>query len=119
MRRFVIFSLLSALTIFSVLILSAGLLTIPVSSVFSNVMFYLLFPDLERRSAFIREMKARDVQCVFHYLALHSSAFYSPRHDGRALPNCDNYADCLVRLPLFYELDPQIVISAAKEVLGI
>ena len=82
-------------------------------------MFYLLFPDLERRSAFIREMKARDVQCVFHYLALHSSAFYSPRHDGRALPNCDHYADCLVRLPLFYELDPQIVISAAKEVLGI
>ena len=43
MRHFVIFSLLSALTIFSVLILSAGLLTIPVSSVFSNVMGHCFF----------------------------------------------------------------------------
>ena len=80
-------------------------------------MFYLVFPDLDRRSAFIREMKARDVQCVFHYLALHASDFYAGRHDGRALPNCDRYADCLVRLPFFYELDPQIVISAAEAYL--
>lgn len=67
-------------------------------------MFYLVFPDFASRTEFISKMKSRDIQCVFHYLSLHSSPFYAPRHDGRALPNCDRYADCLVRLPLFYEL---------------
>ena len=79
-------------------------------------MFYLVFPDLEKRTKFIADMKVKDVQCVFHYLALHSSPFYADRHDGRALPNCDLFADCLVRLPLFYELDPEIVVRATFEV---
>lgn len=80
-------------------------------------MFYLVFPDLEKRTAFIAGMKERGVQCVFHYLALHSSQFYSGKHDGRELPNCDRFADCLVRLPLYFELDPDAVIAAAKDVL--
>ncbi len=79
-------------------------------------MFYLVFPDLEKRTKFIGDMKAQDVQCVFHYLALHASAFYAGKHDGRALPNCDRFADCLVRMPLFYELDPEIVVRAISKV---
>lgn len=74
-------------------------------------MFYLVFPGLAERTDFISGMKSRNIQCVFHYLALHASAFYSPRHDGRTLPNCDRFADCLVRLPLFYELDVERVID--------
>ena len=69
-------------------------------------MFYLLFPDLAKRSDFIAKMKAQDVSCVFHYLPLHSSEYYKARHDGRSLPNCDRYADTLVRLPLYYGLGP-------------
>ena len=75
-------------------------------------MFYLVFPDLAKRSSFIAGMKEKGVQCVFHYLPLHSSDFYAPRHDGRRLPNCDRFADCLVRLPLFYELDERKVVDA-------
>ena len=67
-------------------------------------MFYLLLPDLEKRSALIAYLKANGVCAVFHYLSLHSSAFYADKHDGRLLPECDRYADCLVRLPLFYDL---------------
>ena len=83
-------------------------------------MFYLLFPDLAKRSDFIAKMKARDVLTVFHYLPLHSSAYYAKRHDGRELPNCDRYADTLVRLPLYYGLAPDQdkVFSAIKESLG-
>ena len=79
-------------------------------------MFYLVFPDLEKRTKFIGEMKAQDVQCVFHYLALHASAFYAGKHDGRALPNCDRFADCLVRLPLFYELDVAKVLESVAAI---
>ena len=81
-------------------------------------MFYLVFPDLAKRTDFIAKMKRRDILCVFHYLALHDSEFYRGRHDGRRLPNCDRYADCLVRLPLYYELDPRPVLSEMRNVLG-
>ena len=83
-------------------------------------MFYLLFPDLSKRSDFIAKMKARDILTVFHYLPLHSSAYYKDRHDGRALPNCDHYADTLVRLPLYYGLgsDQDKVFAAIRESLA-
>ena len=83
-------------------------------------MFYLLFPDLAKRSDFIAKMKARDILTVFHYLPLHSSAYYKDRHDGRELPNCDRYADTLVRLPLYYGLAPDQdkVFAALKEALA-
>lgn len=67
-------------------------------------MFYLLLPDLAKRTALIQHLKENDVLAVFHYLSLHSSAFYKDKHDGRVLPECDRYADTLVRLPLFYDL---------------
>lgn len=67
-------------------------------------MFYLLCPSLEFRSALMRHLKENDIQTTFHYLPLHSSKYYEDKHDGRTLPNCDYYGDCLVRLPLFYEL---------------
>ena len=61
-------------------------------------------PNLEKRTALIQHLKENDVLAVFHYLSLHSSAFYKDKHDGRPLPECDRYADTLVRLPLFYDL---------------
>ena len=83
-------------------------------------MFYLLFPDLTKRSEFIAKMKARDILTVFHYLPLHSSEYYRAQHDGRELPNCDRYADTLVRLPLYYGLgsDQDRVFAAIKESLA-
>lgn len=68
-------------------------------------MFYLVFPSLERRTEFIKYMKENGVLTPFHYLALHQSEFYHNKHDGRMLLECDRYADTLVRLPMFYDLD--------------
>ena len=67
-------------------------------------MFYLVLPDLEARTGLIKFLKENGVCAVFHYLSLHSSEYYKHKHDGRELPQCDRYADCLVRLPLFYDL---------------
>ena len=72
-------------------------------------MFYLVCNNLEERTALIKKLKDNGVQAVFHYLSLHSSEFYTSKYDGRDLPKCDNYADCLVRLPLFYELSEEQV----------
>jgi len=67
-------------------------------------MFYLLCPTLEYRTALMLFMKDNGVQTTFHYLPLHSSDFYCDKYNGKELPHCNYYADCLVRLPLFHEL---------------
>ena len=67
-------------------------------------MFYLVCRSLEERTALIKRLKDNGILAVFHYLSLHSSPYYAPKHDGRALPECDRYADCLVRLPMYYDL---------------
>ena len=72
-------------------------------------MFYLVCNNLDERTALIKKLKENGVLAVFHYLSLHSSEFYKDKHDGRDLPNCDRYADCLIRLPLFYELSVEDV----------
>lgn len=80
-------------------------------------MFYLLCPSLEYRTALMSYLKENDVQTTFHYLPLHSSKFYENKHDGRELPNCDYYGDCLVRLPLFYELQDQDIEKICKLII--
>lgn len=67
-------------------------------------MYYLVCNSLEYRTKFMAYLKDNGIQTAFHYIPLHSSAYYHKKHDGRELPNCDRFGDCLVRLPLFYEL---------------
>jgi len=71
--------------------------------------FYMILDSLEKRTAYIDHMKANGVQTVFHYIALHSSPHYKDKHDDRELPMVEVYQDCLVRLPLFYDLEDQDV----------
>lgn len=79
-------------------------------------MFYLVCKSLEERSKLIKKLKGNDIQAVFHYLSLHSSPYYSDKHDGRALPNCDRFADCLLRLPMFYGLSEIEVLKICSQI---
>ena len=79
-------------------------------------MFYLVCNSLEQRTALIKHLKENDIQSVFHYLSLHSSPYYTDKHDGRELPECDRYADCLVRLPMFYDLKDEQVIDICNTI---
>jgi dTDP-4-amino-4,6-dideoxygalactose transaminase len=81
-------------------------------------MFYLICRNLEERTALIKYLKENDILAVFHYLSLHSSAYYADKHDGRALPECDRYADTLVRLPLFYDLEIEDVERICEVIKG-
>lgn len=81
-------------------------------------MFYLVCNSLDERTALIQLLKDNGILSVFHYLSLHKSQFYAEKHDGRALPETDRYADCLVRLPLFYELETEDVLKITDLILG-
>ncbi len=74
-------------------------------------MFYLVCKNVAQRTAIINYLKQNDIWAVFHYISLHKSPFYENKHDGRHLPETDKFTDCLVRLPLYYELNVHEVIS--------
>jgi dTDP-4-amino-4,6-dideoxygalactose transaminase len=83
-------------------------------------MFYLVCRNLDERTKLISYLKEQGIGAVFHYLSLHLSDYYRGHHVGEipVLPNCDRFADCLVRLPMFYELkedEAQYVISSIHE----
>ena len=82
-------------------------------------MYYLLCPSLAARTFLIEQLQQANIQAVFHYLPLHESPFYQPHHDpSRLLPNTMRYADCLVRLPLFYDLSLEQANRVADAVLN-
>jgi dTDP-4-amino-4,6-dideoxygalactose transaminase len=72
-------------------------------------MFYVVLQSIEQRTALIAKLKENGFHAVFHYLSLHASDFYREKHDGRALPNSDKFSDCLLRLPMFYELEEEVI----------
>ena len=70
-------------------------------------MFYIVCRNLEERTNLIALLKENSIYAAFHYLSLHLSDYYREHHDGVIpnLPNCDRFADCLVRLPMYFELE--------------
>jgi dTDP-4-amino-4,6-dideoxygalactose transaminase len=78
-------------------------------------MFYLVCKNLNERTELITHLKNEDINSVFHYLSLHKSPYYNDKYTGTELKNTDNFSDCLIRLPFYFELtenDQQRVISS-------
>jgi dTDP-4-amino-4,6-dideoxygalactose transaminase len=84
-----------------------GLPNVPDFATKNGHMFYMVCRSLEERTALIESLKSQGINPVFHYLSLHTSPFYAEKHDGRVLPWSDHYTDCLIRLPLYYELSAE------------
>lgn len=82
-------------------------------------MFYLVCRSIDERSGLIKYLKEKGIGAVFHYLSLHLSDYYQKNYKNiPVLPNCDRYADCLVRLPMYYELkneEVEMVVNAIKD----
>lgn len=69
-------------------------------------MFYFICRNLEERTGLIAYLKENGVTAPFHYLSLHKSDYYLAHNEDRPeLTNCDMYSDCLIRMPMYYELE--------------
>lgn len=68
-------------------------------------MFYLICKDIDQRCELIDKLKSKNIGAVFHYLSLHKSPYYESKYEGDSLLMSDYYSECLVRLPMFYELN--------------
>jgi len=81
-------------------------------------LFYLVCENLEQRTTLINTLKENDILAVFHYLSLHKSPFYQAKHDGRELLESDRYSDCLLRLPMYYELAGDAINFIIQNITG-
>jgi len=86
-------------------------------------MYYLLLPDLERRTQFIQSIKKHDIHPVFHYVPLDNAPMGS--RSGRvagSMRYTHELSDRLVRLPLWVGLEEHLttviqhVVHTVKEV---
>lgn len=74
-------------------------------------MFYLVCKNISQRTVIIEKLKSKGILAVFHYISLNSSSYYKDKNQSEVLTQCDSYSDCVLRLPLFYELDIQEVVQ--------
>lgn len=70
----------------------------------NGAIFYLVLNSIEERNNLIQHLKQHKISTVFHYQSLHKSPYYKNKHDGRPLSNADKFTNCLLRLPLYYNL---------------
>jgi dTDP-4-amino-4,6-dideoxygalactose transaminase len=82
---------------------------IPPGSTHNGHMYYLLLPNLDKRTKFIESLRKRDISAVFHYIPLHSAPAgikLSQFHGD--MRNTNELSDRLVRLPLWLGLESHI-----------
>ena len=91
---------------------------VPTYTTQNGHIFYLICQNKTIRDGLIAYLKEQRIMAVFHYLALHCSPFFNDKHDGRTLANAERYTDCLVRLPLFFELTAMEQTEIVEAVLN-
>jgi len=84
---------------------------IPSYSANNAHMFYIVCKDLSVRTNIINHLKEDQINAVFHYLSLHKSPFCKDQYKNINLPESDKFTDCLLRLPMYYDLDTERVIN--------
>ena len=73
-------------------------------------MFYVILNSTEQRQSLIDNLKENGIHTVFHYLSLHKSPYYLRNNSERPeLVYSDKFSDCLLRLPMFYDLSLETV----------
>lgn len=92
---------------------------IPNHSSHNGHIYFLLLNSFKEREKFIESMRLKKVNCVFHYIPLHSSKI--GKKIGRVsgeMSVTNNIADRIVRLPIWLGIDKLKVSQCARECLN-
>lgn len=65
--------------------------------------YYVVLNNIEERTALIHFLKEKGISSAFHFLSLNKSRFYQEQNHADLI-NSDKYTDCLLRLPMYFEL---------------
>ena len=80
--------------------------------------FYVVTSNTQHRDEIIQRLKSKGILAVFHYISLHASPFYRSKvkDENQNFSNSERYTECLLRLPLFFELEPEIIDQISKTI---
>jgi dTDP-4-amino-4,6-dideoxygalactose transaminase len=85
-----------------------SLAEVPAAATNNAHIFYIVCNNMQQRNALILFLKNNGVQSMFHYPGLHTSPFYlSKQGNGVELKNAEKFSDCLLRLPLYVEMEEE------------
>ena len=80
-------------------------------------MFYIVCKSLSERTLLCKFLKSNSINAVFHYQSLHKSVFYTSLYgDSYDLKEADRFTDCLLRLPMYFELSNDDILMICKSI---
>ena len=79
-------------------------------------MFYIMLDDLDERGRMIEHLAQAGVSAYFHYLPLHEAPYWRGKYSGLSLPVTKRTAECLLRLPMFRDLDDEQIAYVCQSV---
>lgn len=97
-----------------------GIIKLPIIPDYSSNnahIFYVITNSYDERQKLIKWLRDNQIHAVFHYLALHDSPYYINKHQGRALPNAKLFEECLIRLPMYFELEAHQVDLICQRII--
>lgn len=77
-------------------------------------LFYILCNSNKERDNLIHYLRKHGIYSVFHYLPLHTSQYYETHFEKTNLPNAKKFAERIVRLPLYVELNETEIETILK-----
>jgi len=69
-------------------------------------MFYLLSESYTQRKKLIEYLDENGIMAIFHYVPLHKAPYWKGKYDHISLPVTDRVSETLLRLPLYYGMEP-------------
>lgn len=83
-----------------------ALTAVPEYATINGHLFTLVVKSREERDDLIDYLVGRKICALFHYLMLNESPYFTAQHPATNLSNGKRFENCLIRLPLFYQLTP-------------
>jgi dTDP-4-amino-4,6-dideoxygalactose transaminase len=80
--------------------------------------FYLIIKSKNARDDLLETLEKQNIQALSHYVPLHSSPFYRKITGALTLPNCDNFSEKIIRLPLHYYLSNKDAVTVSKVIFN-
>ena len=88
-------------------LIAAGSLSLPAVPSYATVnghLFPIIVGSRTERDELLQYLVEREIYALFHYLMLNESPYFSAQRGVEQLPNGKRFENCLIRLPLFYQL---------------
>jgi dTDP-4-amino-4,6-dideoxygalactose transaminase len=79
-------------------------------------MFYILAENHQQRKKLIEFLAGNGIMAVFHYVPLHRAPYWKGKYNDISLPVTDRVSDTLLRLPLYYGIEPGEVECIAGKI---